>query len=399
MGEAREQSFGSGVLRLGSLLAALQLGCASPAPPRPPSLHLPEKATRLAAERVGDEVQLSWVNPANTTDGTRIRGTVTAVICRESPPDVAPRTRVAAEPCNAVQKIAAVAGPAGSVDRLPSGLAAGPPSLLVYRVELLNSAGRSAGLSDAAFAAAGQAPPPAGSLNVTARRGAALVRWTPQPAAAGMEVKRSLTATAAGPVLRPATGTAPATEQRRMGSALKAQGLSPATPGRQIEVVLTGEGDGQRRDPGGVVDRTVRDAETYVYTGQRVQHVTLQGHALELRGIASAPVTLAYRDTFPPKAPSGLVAVPGGAPGGKATLDLTWEPGEESDLLGYNVYRRRADQAGSAYVLLNPEPVPSANFRDTEIEAGPEYIYRVTALDERHNESAASEEIRASVRP
>src|SRR5579863_10782647 len=42
-------------------------GCASPGPPLPPSLKLPEVVSSgLTATRVGDEVRLHWTTPART---------------------------------------------------------------------------------------------------------------------------------------------------------------------------------------------------------------------------------------------------------------------------------------------------------------------------------------------
>src|SRR5690349_4647726 len=42
-------------------------GCASPGPPLPPSLKLPEAVTDLTTSRVGDHVILHWTTPSHTT--------------------------------------------------------------------------------------------------------------------------------------------------------------------------------------------------------------------------------------------------------------------------------------------------------------------------------------------
>src|ERR1035441_7007917 len=63
----------------------LLAGCASPGPPLPPSLKLPEivSASSETATRAGDEVRLHWTTPSRTTDKMLIAGPVTAEICRE----------------------------------------------------------------------------------------------------------------------------------------------------------------------------------------------------------------------------------------------------------------------------------------------------------------------------
>jgi fibronectin type 3 domain-containing protein len=44
-------------------------------------------------------------------------------------------------------------------------------------------------------------------------------------------------------------------------------------------------------------------------------------------------------------------------------------------------------------LVLGPE------FRDTTAEAGKTYLYRVTAIDQHHNESTPSTTVKAEIRP
>jgi hypothetical protein len=136
-----------------------------------------------------------------------------------------------------------------------------------------------------------------------------------------------------------------------------------------------------------MIDPTVRDGDTYTYIAQRVQTVTLGEHMLELRGAPSVPVTFSFRDTFPPRVPTGLVLVPGGGFGEPASIDLVWDANIEPDLLGYNVYR---SQDGGGFERLNAVPLPAPSYRDMQVEPGRRYTYRVTAIDQRRNESAPS---------
>src|SRR6266576_6695381 len=73
-------------------LIAFAAGCASPGPPRPPSLNLPEVVKDLTAERVGDVVHLHWTTPETTTDRIVIKGAMTADICRITVTAPAPQT-------------------------------------------------------------------------------------------------------------------------------------------------------------------------------------------------------------------------------------------------------------------------------------------------------------------
>ena len=384
----------------GGLAALVALGCASPGPPRLPSLHLPGLATRVEAQRVGSEVRLTWLTPANTTDGDRIRGQITAVICRERV-RLHAGTNAPAPPCDPIQRLAVAPGPGQAVDVLPPNLSTGAPALLAYRIELLNDRVRSAGRGDAAYAAAGEAPAPVRSLAISPRRESTLIRWqevSPQSSAAAvMELRRTLIATAEGREQPRSLGEKPAALTSQPKDPLKASGQTPFNASKEpaAEVTLTVEADGRGADPGGTLDRTVRDGEHYLYVAQRVRKVTLSGQELELRGVPSAPAAFAYRDTFPPRVPLELVSAPGGGFGVAPSIDLSWEPNAESDLLGYNVYRR---VASGAFAKLNGEPVPSSAFRDMQVSPGHTYEYRVTALDRRHNESAPSGEIHVSLK-
>jgi fibronectin type 3 domain-containing protein len=66
----------------------------------------------------------------------------------------------------------------------------------------------------------------------------------------------------------------------------------------------------------------------------------------------------------------------------------------DADLAGYNVYRRAA---GEEPVRLSAESVKTPAFRDNGVVAGKKYLYSVSAVDERGNESARSEEAEESV--
>jgi hypothetical protein len=142
-----------------------------------------------------------------------------------------------------------------------------------------------------------------------------------------------------------------------------------------------------RPDAGGTLDPTARRGESYTYTAQRVRRVRVEGHDLELRSVACAPVTVAMRDTFPPRPPVGVEAI-AGALGGAMGIDLSWVPNTEEDLAGYLVYRQEVSAVEA--VLLTPAPVPQPAFRDAGAVAGHSYRYMVVAVDTAGNRSAPS---------
>jgi len=356
-----------------SLLLPLLVACASPGPPRPPSLNLARTVTDLTAERIGNQVHLHWTTPTNTTDGLAVQGQLSAEICREAAPN-RPHSM-----CTPIKRLPVKAGSTQAIDQLPPSLTDDPATLIAYRVQLLNQSNRSAGLSRPAFAAAGAAPPPIDHLRGNAIRNGAALEWTPQPSFSGwVELNRTLLP-AFGPAAKPA---APPASKSPLNFA----------PDLPSEVRLQTPKDSP--DHGGTIDRTAQKTETYTYQAQRVRSVTLEGQALELRSAPSPTITVHIADTFPPQPPTGLAAVSGGAPG---SIDLSWEPVPDSDLAGYLVYRRSAAQA--AFQKLTLKPLIGPAYTDTTATAGQRYIYRVTAIDTTGNESKPTGEAEETATP
>jgi hypothetical protein len=280
---------------------------------------------------------------------------------------------------------------------------------MVYRVTLLNAKGRTAGPSAPVYALAGAGPAAVGPIEVTPRRNGALIRWqaASQPRAAPMQVTRTLVANADGPVT-PKKAKSPGKL-----AAQPAATMNPSTAATLQQVTLTPEGEAQG-DTGGMVDHGIHDGDTVRYVAQRVLTVELTpppamvagkrgrmtesksaAQTFELKSEPSPAVTFAFHDVLPPAAPMGLAAVTGGGFGEAPSIDLSWEPNAELDITGYNVYRAGAD---SHFGRVNHELVMGPEFRDTTAEAGKSYAYRVTAVDQHHNESAPSATVKAFVR-
>jgi hypothetical protein len=151
-------------------------------------------------------------------------------------------------------------------------------------------------------------------------------------------------------------------------------------------------------DPGGTIDRGAQIGHTYHYTAQRVRTVVLGAQTFEVRSSPSASVIVAFRDVFPPDAPTGLVAAPALTGPADATrkpaIDLSWEPDMEPRLAGYRVYRLELDGTTTqVWRPLGSELVTVPAYRDLSVVAGQRYAYRVTAVDSAAKESPPSSEV------
>lgn len=433
MGPRGYKKESSGLVRSWCALAVsaiLAMGCASPGPPRAPSLRLPALAENLKARRSGDEVLLSWATPTHTTEGDEIRGSIQATVCRQeaAAPGTVPPASI---PCAPVHRQKVSSGSSSAADLLPPGLTSGPARLLAYRIELSNDHDRSAGLSAPAYAVAGLAPPAASLLHLSARREGVVVAWTPSGSSAPMEVHRTSALSGEQPSTSATSISAPRTDRSSEHSRSKRMGKkgvnldgrtsrgasSPDVLLRNDPVLQTGTSP-SFSDTGGVLDRTVRNGETYTYTAQRVEAVTLSGHALRLYGVSSPPASLTFRILIPPHPPGGLVSIPSSRLGlnpsaslparsSDLSIDLSWEPNAETDLLGYYVFRlERGISPGRAggsvtagsgtagvFTRLNNNPIAATAFHDQKVSSGHIYTYRITAVDEQGNESAPSPEV------
>ena len=320
---------------LATLLASLAIGCATPGPPRPPSLRLPEAVTDLSARRVGNQILLAWTTPTKTTDNLAIKETLTARICRagvpESPAAVLTPPRPVSDtpppknpnqppvlPCTTVHTASVKPGPSTAVETLPPTLASDPIILLDYRVEILNPAERSAGLSNSALSISGSAPPPVAALRATPTATGVILQWTPTSTPSvptTVELSRTDQTLAASRQLHADTSSTPNQSVQLAGKESPEVRLrtAPPEPSRTTE-------------PSGTIDTTARFGDIYRYTAQRVRTVTLSGHTLELRSTLSEPITLALHDTFPPATPTGLYAVPGQTDNTAFAIDLSWQP-------------------------------------------------------------------------
>jgi hypothetical protein len=343
---------------LGTCLLSLALfGCANPGPPRPPSLHLPQAARDLTADRTGDRVTLTFTLPRRTTDDLPLRETSLGLrICRQ--PEHAACTPIPA-PARVDLTAAAKHGMRFSVDdTLPTELATGPLRLLAYQVELLNAAGRSAGPSAHAYTAAGTAPARVDTLTVSGTRLGTLLTWQPAPGEAA-------------PVL------------------LERQQLNTPATARNTDVHFRVTGGATAAAEDRALDTAAQENVPYRYTAYRERTVNLAGHDIRLRSADTAPVTFNLRDIFPPPTPTELTAAAFTSDKGTYTVDLIWQPVDDPELAGYNVYREPLDGTAPR-AKLNATPLPEPAFHDTTAAAGTAFRWSVTSLDKHGNESPAA---------
>lgn len=132
--------------------------------------------------------------------------------------------------------------------------------------------------------------------------------------------------------------------------------------------------------------------ETTTYTDARmafgvprcyaVRSVQTRG-AVSIESPLSPPTCVTAVDTYPPPAPTGLVAV--GSGGG---VSLIWEPVTSGDLAGYLVLR---GGEGQALAPITAAPVAETTYRDTTAEPGVVYTYAVVAVDKATPANASTE--------
>jgi hypothetical protein len=357
----------------GLVLAATLAGlaaCGSPGIPRPPSLDLPQPASDLRAVRKGDRAYLVWTIPNLTTDGLAVRRAGATRICRSV--DLAmsecgnPVGEVAAPqaPLNSTTKTTAANVQARYMDQIPATILSGnSEARLFYAVAATNQRGRDAGLSNQVSVPGftSTAPPEDFRAQVTAE--GVVLSWSggasPQQAAQVERIYR---------VYRREEGTD--------ADAIAGETAFTAGP------------------PFRMLDQTFQWEKKYGYRVTVLTRIRLADKSeSEFEGDDTPAVEIFAHDVFPPAVPSGLQAVFSGV-GQQAFVDLIWAPDTEADLAGYNVYRREAD---GTTAKINAEPVKTPAFRDSKVIPGHTYVYSLTAVDLRGNESERSAEASENV--
>jgi hypothetical protein len=338
----------------------------------PPTLELPKPPTDLTAIRKGDRVFLRWTQPTQTTDRQSIRHAGPTRVCRTLETaleqcgtevgDVPPEkvfTFPSGKSVPGKERISA-----SYIDTLWGALEGQhATSQLIYAVEPLNPAGRSAGLSNRVQvpAAPTLAPPGAFAARITA---------------AGVALSWS--------------GIAEQNDHPEISHRYRIYRRVEPTenPIPLADLPLTGGAELV------FVDHSFEWEKQYEYWLTVVTIVVRPGQRdVQVEGDDTAAIQVVTHDVFPPAVPNGLQAVFSGV-GQQPFVDLIWAPVTDADLAGYNVYRR---EGGSRPVKVNAAVVRAAAYRDNRVTSGTNYVYSVSAVDIRGNESGRSDEAEEDV--
>jgi hypothetical protein len=348
------------------LFGAGLVGCGTPGAPQPPSLQLARPVDDLTASRKGDKVQLDWTLPRKNTDRTLVKNIPKSMVCRhDGTALMSGCTSVVAVQNPKFEQKSKGEQPAAVnmkyVDTLPAQLGEQNPAGFVrYAVEILNSRERGAGLSNQVLIPVAPTIAPPEQLALKVEADGVLLSWV------------------GATVPDPPPGL---TYRYRVMR-------SPA--GANAYIALA---DIEPETDGFYLDKTFGWETKYDYRITSVTLVHSQNINMAVEGDDSKPAEVFTRDIYPPGQPTGLQAVFSSV-GQKPFVDLTWAPNMESDLSGYNVFRR---VAGGEPVKLNKQLVPVPSFRDDGVMPRKTYLYSVSAVDARGNESPRSAETTEAV--
>jgi hypothetical protein len=359
--------------RLLILVAALTALCAcgTPGAPRPPSLRLPEAVRDLAATRQGSTVTLTWTEPARTTDGENIRSLGATLVCmgvNDFPMTHCDEMVADLSQTQFAQCAPQVGKPVTCAVTLPLDVQReNPKGQATYAVEVLNRNGRSAGLSNQVRLPTAPTAGPAEDVVGTVHADQIAIGFS------GYGYNQF-----SYHVFRAEAGSANFVD------------LGPAhRPGEEQgfffqNAVVTYVFD----------DRSFEWEKTYVYRVVAMTAVSLpDGAVVDVKGDPSPEVSVFAHDVFSPVAPQGVQAVASGV-GQQPFVDMTWAPNTESDLAGYNVYRHEQGQSAEK---INIKLVKTPSYRDAGVQRGKTYLYSVSAIDLRNNESSKSQEASETV--
>jgi len=358
---------------------ALLISCGTPGVPMPPALEMAKPVTDLRASRKGARVYLAWTVPDKTTDHQTVRHPGPTRICRSLKPEIGDCTYPVSEvpasqfPLPEMKKrntpIPKVQ--AGYTDIPPPELQAQDPTgNITYAVSVVNESGRSAGLSNLVQVPSAPTLPPPQGLKAEVKSEGVLLSWACQAelhATPAIQYKLRI--------------------YRREND--RQAGAGGEKPKNDVRVLDANFAECSETPLPQFLDQTFEWEKHYEYRATVVTVIAAAGKPeVEVEGDDTPVVVVFAHDVFPPAVPTGLQAVFSGV-GQAPFIDLVWSPDTESDLAGYNLFRRRE---GEQPVKLNSDPVKSPAYRDTNVQPGKKYFYSVSAVDERGNESVRSEE-------
>jgi hypothetical protein len=335
----------------------------------------------LRAVRKGDKVALTWTQPRHTESRQSSPGHLAAVrICRNISSTISASglacphlvRRVNLEKSVAVAAIA-VSEKANAettiqvIDTLPDSQDdPGHLQFAIYKLQLLDDQGHSAGFSNPAAVPLAPLLPAKSLHSELDARGVYLI-WEEEAESRSSSLQFDYR------IYRREKGTS----KRVAVPYLRA-------------VVHTQEGERWS-----AVDMGIEWEKTYLYSVTPVTRVYSPDGRLftEIEGDDSAPLEIITHDVFAPAVPEGLLPVVGHI-SEKKFVDLLWAPNREKDVFGYHVYRR---EENGQPARITSVPTTMVSFQDINVSAGHNYRYCVSAVDIHGNESARSPETTALV--
>jgi hypothetical protein len=347
------------------LLLAAFTGCGVPGAPLPPSLDIPKFVGDLKAVRKGDAVALSWTTPTETTDGELIRKPGKMLVQRalstgkDSTLDFKTITELPLSASLKDDHAAMVTAKDSLTDLLHPHA---NTMFVVYSVLAQGHNGKSHGLPNrVAVPLVATLPAP---QKVRAEPVIEGVRVTWEQTSASPAAEARFNAQYAYRIMR------------------RLEAANEPVMVKQLSV-----------NENSFIDAGIEWEKNYQYW---VVPVTLWQDGSrkgEVAGDDSPIISLLAHDSFPPAIPSGVQAV--FTPlSQNSFIDITWTPNTENDLAGYNVYRHSGNEPSAK---INSELVKTPRFADPGIQPGTKYLYSVSAVDLRGNESGKSEETSETV--
>ncbi len=352
-----------GAIVILSLVLLFLAGCGTQGAPQPPSLNIAKAVTDLKAVRKGETVTLTWTAPDETTDGALVHHSGKMIVRRttgEGQP-VSVITELPLPPAHKSQQSRAEMLKDSISDLVRSNSA----NFATYMVETVNNSGKSAGPSNQASVPLVLTPATPKDVQVTLVAQGVSITWNQ---------------------------TWPPEKRTNLGVQYVYRIMRHLQGSRQPPVLVKELSAGHEAVL--VIDAGIEWEKTYDYW---VTPVTLwqqdDQRKGEVEGDDSPVASITTKDVFPPAVPSGLQAVFSQI-GQKSSIDLTWKPNADSDLAGYNVYRRTE---GAQPIKINAALVKTPAFSDSTVQPGMKYLYSVSAVDLRNNESARSQEASEAV--
>jgi hypothetical protein len=359
------------------------VGCGAPGLPLAPHPPVPATIPDLAATQLGDGVLLTFTLPKKQATGEAL----------ENPPEVEILREI--ESTSASAEAGTPKAPSSVAYTIPPGQTAAYVSggqmrfldslsaaqirqveagRIVYAVRTNVSKRVAAAPSNLVVVVVRPAAEPVGDLSAEVTRKSIELKWTapgnttggePMPAIGSYHVYRGEVAMGA----EAAAAASPPEAKLEEGMALLGVAAAPSYSDGQFEF-----------------------GRAYIYSVRSVAEYD----SGQVESADSNLTCVWARDTFAPGAPRGLAAVlvPAAA-GESAHIELSWAVGAETNIAGYNVYRKGVLDA--QWKRLNGDLLPVPVFRDMSAEPGHAYSYAVAAVSQMGVESERSAEVAATM--